>query len=178
LRKELLDGVRDRRALFSALLYPLLGPLLSGLLFGFIADKQRGAAEVPMPIAGQQHAPELVEWLTTAGVEVVDAPADPRAAVREGEVPFVIVVPESFGDSLARGTTVKLELIVDGSRNDSRPAAGHAQKLLEYFGHDISSRRLIARGIDPEVVQPIWVTEVEDASEQEPATSMFALVPA
>jgi sodium transport system permease protein len=177
LRKELLDGVRDRRALFSALLYPLLGPLLSGLLFGFIADKQRDAAEVPMPVAGQEHAPELVEWLTTAGVEIVDAPADPRAAVRDGEVPFVVVVPENFGESLAKGTTIKLELIVDGSRNDSRPAVSHAQKLLDYYGNDLASRRLLARGIDPEVVKPIWVTEVEVASEQELATSVFVFVP-
>lgn len=177
LRKELLDGVRDRRALFSALLYPLLGPLLSGLLFGFIADKQRTAAEVPMPIAGQEHAPELVEWLTTAGVEIVEAPADPRAAVREGEVPFVVVVPESFGESLAQGTTAKLELIVDGSRNDKRPAVAHAQELLQYFGHDLASRRLLARGIDPEIVRPIGVTQVEVASEQELATSVFAFVP-
>jgi sodium transport system permease protein len=177
LRKELLDGVRDRRALFSALLYPLLGPLLSGMLFGFIADKQRAAAEVPMPIAGQQHAPELVEWLTVAGVEVVDAPADPRAAVRDGEVPFVVVIPESFGDNLARGSTIKLELIVDGSRNDSRPAVGHAQKLLNYYGEDLTSRRLLARGVDPEVVKPIVVAEIEVASEQELATSVFAFVP-
>ena len=46
LRKELLDGVRDRRSLFSALLYPLLGPLCFGLLFGFMADKQRDASDV------------------------------------------------------------------------------------------------------------------------------------
>ncbi|MFO7565748.1 MAG: ABC transporter permease subunit [Enhygromyxa sp.] len=177
LRKELLDGVRDRRSLFSMLLYPLLGPLLSGMLFGFIADKQRSAAEVPMPIAGQQHAPELVEWLTVAGVEVVDPPDDPRAAVRAGEVPFVVVVPESFGESVAQGTTVQLELIVDGSRNDSRPAVGHAQKLLNYFGEDLSNRRLLARGIDPELVKPIRVAEVEVASEQELATSVFGFVP-
>lgn len=177
LRKELLDGVRDRRALFSALLYPLLGPLLSGLLFGFMADKQRDAADVPVPIAGQEHAPELVEWLTTAGVEVVDAPDNPREAVREGEVPFVVVVPESFGESLAKGTTAKLQLIVDGSRNDSRPAVARAQELLEYFGHDIAGRRLLARGIDPEVIKPIGVMQVEVASEQELATSVFAFVP-
>ncbi len=177
LRKELLDGVRDRRALFSALLYPLLGPLLSGLLFGFIADKQREAADVPMAIAGQEHGPELVEWLTTAGVEVIEAPDDPRAAVREGEVPFVVVVPDEFGDALAKGRSVELELIVDGSRNDNRAAVGHAQKLLDYFGEDIASRRMLARGIDPEVVHPIAVTEVEVASEQELATSVFAFVP-
>lgn len=177
LRKELLDGVRDRRALFSALLYPLLGPLLSGLLFGFIADKQRDAAEVAVPIAHQEAAPELIEWLTRAGVEVVDAPDDPRAAVREGEVPFVVVIPEDFGEDLAEGRPIAVELIVDGSRNDSRPSVGRAQYLLSRFGEDIAGRRLLARGIDPQIIKPIEVSEVEVASDQELATSVFAFVP-
>lgn len=177
LRKELLDGVRDRRALFSALLYPLLGPLLSGLLFGFMADKQRDAAEVPVAIAGQERAPELVNWLELHGVEVVEAPAEPRAAVREGAVPFVISVPEGFTSDLAAGTPARLELIVDGSRNDSRPAVAHAQKLLDYYGKDIASRRLLARGVAPELIHPVLVAEVEVASEQELAASVFAFVP-
>jgi sodium transport system permease protein len=177
LRKELLDGVRDRRALFSALLYPLLGPLLSGLLFGFMADKHRDAAEVPVPIVGQERAPDLVEWLELHGVEVAEPPADPRAAVREGAVPFVLSVPEGFDEHLAEGTPARLELIVDGSRNDSRPAVAHAEKLLEYYGNDIANRRLLARGVDPNIIHPVVVAEVEVASHHELATSVFAFVP-
>ncbi|PRQ06925.1 ABC transporter permease [Enhygromyxa salina] len=177
LRKELLDGVRDRRALFSALLYPLLGPLLSGLLFGFMADKQRDAADVPVPIVHQDRAPELVEWLAGHGVTVVDAPEQPREAVREGEVPFVLSVPEGFEASLAQGTPAQLELIVDGSRNDSRAAISHVQKLLGYYGKELAGQRLLARGIDPEIMHPVIVAEVEVASDQELAASVFAFVP-
>lgn len=177
LRKELLDGVRDRRALFSALLYPLLGPLLSGLLFGFMADKQRDAADVPVPIVGREHAPELAEWLEARGVELVEGPEDPRTAVREGEVPFVLSVPEDFADSFARGSPAKLELIVDGSRNDARPSVTHVQKLLDHYAEDIANRRLIARGVEPDVIHPLHVAEVEVASEQELAASVFAFVP-
>jgi sodium transport system permease protein len=177
LRKELLDGVRDRRALFSALLYPLLGPLLSGLLFGFMADKQRDAADVPVPIVGRDHAPELAEWLEARGVELVEGPADPRAAVRDGEVPFVLSVPEGYADSFARGSPAMIELIVDGSRNDARPSVTHIQKLLDYYGNDIANRRLIARGVEPDIIHPLKVSEVEVASEQELAASVFAFVP-
>jgi sodium transport system permease protein len=177
LRKELLDGVRDRRALFSALLYPLLGPLLSGLLFGFMADKQRDAADVPVPIVGRDHAPELAEWLEARGVELVEGPEDPRAAVRDGEVPFVLEIPEDFTDSFARGSPAKLELIVDSSRNDSRPSIAHVQKMLAHYGEDIANRRLIVRGVDPDIIHPVKVAEVEVASEQELAASVFAFVP-
>lgn len=177
LRKELLDGVRDRRSLLSALLYPLLGPLLSGLLFGFMADQQRDAADVPVPIVGAEHAPDLVRWFNTKGVEIVDAPADPQAAVRSGEVPLVLSVPEDFAENFATGTPAKLELIVDGSRNDSRPAVAHVQELLESYGQGIADRRLLARGVDPTIVHPVKVAQVEVASDQQLATSMFAFVP-
>ena len=177
LRKELLDGVRDRRALFSALIYPLIGPLLSGLLFGFVASEQRDAAQVWVVVAGQERAPELVEWLGYKGVEVVEAPADPHAAVREGEVPFVLRVPEDFTDDLADGRTAQLELIVDGSRSETRAAIAHLQKLLDYYGHGLASQRLILRGVDPQIMTPMVVTQVEVASEQELATRAFAFVP-
>lgn len=177
LRKELLDGVRDRRALFSALLYPLLGPLLSGLLFGFIANQQREAVQVSVPIVSQDRAPELVEWLEHHAVEVVEAPADPAAAVRGGEVPFVLSVPEGFRQRLAEGRPAPLELIVDGSRNDSRPAVAQIQRLLDYYGAELAHQRLILRGVDPQIIKPVIVSEVEVASEQELATNVFAFVP-
>ncbi len=177
LRKELLDGVRDRRALFSALLYPLIGPLLSGFLFGFIADKQREAADVPIPIAGAEHAPELVDWLRMHGASVVEAPEDPQQAVRSGEVAFVLDVPESFGERLASAEPLELMLIVDGSRNDSRAAISHVQKQLDRFGMELAGQRLIARGLDPVLLKPMVVKEVEVASEAQLATSLFSFVP-
>ena len=38
-RKELTDGLRDRRSLFSALIFPLVGPLLVVVMFRFIAEQ-------------------------------------------------------------------------------------------------------------------------------------------
>jgi sodium transport system permease protein len=176
-RKELLDGLRDRRSLFSTLLYPLFGPLLSGLLFGFIADQQRGAADVAIPIAGAEHGPELVEWLEVQGATIIEAPEDPEAAVRAGEAPFVVVIPEHFGERLVAGDPIELQLIVDGSRNDNRAAVNHVEKQLDSYARELASLRLLARGIDPMVMVPVKVHQVEVASEQQLATSLFSFVP-
>ncbi len=40
-RKELLDGVRDRRSIMSALIAPLLWPLMIVLIFNTLADQRR-----------------------------------------------------------------------------------------------------------------------------------------
>ncbi len=180
LRKELIDGLRDRRALLSALLYPLLGPLLSGLMFGFMADQQREAADVPLPVMGAEYGPELVDWLEGHGAEVVPGPEDleaARAAVHRGDLPFVIVIPERFGDQLAIAEPIAIDLVVDGSRNDSRASIGRAKNLLQHYGSELASQRLLARGIDPAVAQPLRVSEVEVASEQQMAANLFMFVP-
>ena len=176
-RKELRDGLRDRRSLLSALLYPLIGPLVCGLLFSFLAEQQRDATHVPIPVVGQERAPELINWLGVQGAEVVEAPADPRAAVREGQVPFVVYIPEGHREHLREGQTTKIELIVDGSRNDTRAAVARVTKLLNYYGSEIATKRLLARGISPEVAHPLIVAEVEVASEQELAANLFAFIP-
>ncbi|NNL30611.1 MAG: ABC transporter permease, partial [Gemmatimonadetes bacterium] len=53
-RKEMLDAVRDRRSLTSALIFPLFAPLMITLLFGTIAARERGAREVDFPIQGAE----------------------------------------------------------------------------------------------------------------------------
>ena len=176
-RKELLDGLRDRRALFSTLLYPLFGPLLSGMLFGFIADQKREAADVPIPIAGSEHAPELVEYLEAHNATVVAAPADPEQAVRSGEVPCVVEVPEDFGAKLAAGEPIGLALVVDSSRNDTHAAVAHVESELDDYARSLASMRLLARGIDPSVMWAVKVNKREVASEQQLATSLFSFVP-
>src|SRR6186713_3369799 len=84
IRKELKDSLRDRRALFSIAFSIVIGPLLIGFMMNRIADRQREAENVEIPVAGAQYAPALVEWLEQqAGVTVKPAPSDAEAAVRD-----------------------------------------------------------------------------------------------
>ena len=72
IRKELKDSLRDRRALFSIAFSIVVGPALVGFMMNRIADRQREAEHVEIPVVGQQHAPALVEWLRQqAGVQIV-----------------------------------------------------------------------------------------------------------
>ena len=48
MRKELLDGLRDRRSLVSALLFPLFGPVLVGLMFSYVVRSQ--SVEAPLSL--------------------------------------------------------------------------------------------------------------------------------
>ena len=75
MRKELRDGVRDRRAVFSLLFGATVGPLLVGAILTFMAGRVRDAQDVSIPVVGGTHAPALVQWLRQQpGVTVTPGP--------------------------------------------------------------------------------------------------------
>jgi sodium transport system permease protein len=63
-RKEWTDAFRDRRALYALVFGSLFGPAMIGFMFSQIANQQKGAQEIKVPVVGRQHAPILVNWLT------------------------------------------------------------------------------------------------------------------
>ena len=44
--KELVDGLRDKRSVFSALLFPLLGPILVMFLLNTQAERRRDSLDI------------------------------------------------------------------------------------------------------------------------------------
>jgi sodium transport system permease protein len=79
LRKELMDGKRDKRSIRSVVFSALIGPVMLGFLFNNLASEQRNAREIKVPVVGAQYAPAFIDWLNQqSGVEVITGPADPE----------------------------------------------------------------------------------------------------
>ncbi|HET6584956.1 MAG TPA: hypothetical protein VFG69_15980, partial [Nannocystaceae bacterium] len=116
LRKELVDALRDKRSLLSALVFPLVGPLMVVVLFRVIIEKQDVDEPVKLPIVGAEHAPGLVAFLGEHDIEVQPAPDDPETAVKTGQAPAVLVVPPEYGERFRAGKVAEVELLVDRSR--------------------------------------------------------------
>ena len=177
-RKELVDGIRDRRSVMSALLPPLMWPLMILVMMNFIAEKRRKADDIKMPIVGAQHAETLVDWLKQQrGVEVVDGPEDPYEAVREGDENFVVVIPEDYNELFAQSKPVEIELVIDRSDDDAGAFVRRARGLLTGYGREIGMLRLVARGVSPLVASPIRIDEVDVSSSQQRAAMVMAFLP-
>ena len=96
-RKELMDAFRDKRSIYSVVIGAMVGPIMIGFLLNRIADQQRGAQEIQVPVVGREHAPVLVNWLEQQpGVEITAGPKDAEAAVRDRKLDFVLVIPKEF----------------------------------------------------------------------------------
>ena len=154
-RKELIDALRDRRSIISALVPLAIIPVLLFFSLDSVADRVESGREIRVPVTGAEHGRPLVEWLDRqTGIEIEAGPADPRAEVSEGSFSFVVVIPDNFGERFARSRTAEVQIVVDGSDDRASQAARRVRSLIQAYSQMIGSQRLIVRGVSPEVIRP------------------------
>ncbi|MEN5059608.1 ABC transporter permease [Luteimonas sp. TWI1416] len=169
MRKELLDIGRDRRTLFMAL---LLGPLLYPVLMtgmNVMMEKRAKTEQdriLEVPVLGAAHAPNLVAHLATMGIVAVDAPDDLDAAIARQDVDVAIEIPASFAEDWQAGRPATVEVISDSTQRNAQTPATRVRVAIASYGQQVGALRLLARGIDASVVQPIAVGTRDMASEE------------
>jgi sodium transport system permease protein len=178
LLKELRDAFRDRRAITSVLLSVLVGPAIAGFLMFRIADRERFPDDVRVPVVGSQNAPALMDWLgQQSGVTIVPGPSEPEQAVLNEEEAVVVIVPADFVERFRSSRPARIRIVSDSSRNDVRGEVERVRRLLQQYGAQIGSLRLIARGVSPAVATPLEVTDVEVSTAQQRAARILGIVP-
>ena len=180
LRKELLDGIRDRRALASVLLFgPLFGPVLLGVMLAVGIEVGLDDAERPIrvPVIGGQSAPNLMNHLSQYLIDVDhDAYAEIEALredVRSGALNVGLVVAEDFGEALQSGAPARLWVVADDSNTSAHNSAGRLRRALNAYGRMVADARLHLRGIDPAFTKPLAVLSDDQST---PASRAVALL--
>ncbi len=177
-RKELMDGLRDKRSIWSLVFSSLVGPLLIGYMFTAIAERQRGADEVKLPVVGAEHAPAFMDWLgQQSGVEIVPGPPDAEQAVRQRKQDVVLIIDKEFSDKFSRSLPAPVKLVADETRDTARPKVRRVRALIAAYSSGIGSLRLIARGVSPTVASVIRVDDVEVSSSQQRAARILNFLP-
>ena len=162
--KELVDSLRERRALVSALVFgPLFGPILFVLITSYAVNLQIDEAEqsIVVPIIDGEGADNLVSHLFGRQIDVdqdrfsdVDALRD---AVRKGEVDVGLVVDPDFGEALSTGEPARLWIVADTANNTARRSVTRLRSALDEYGFGIGLQRLALRGVDPSLAIPLAV---------------------
>ena len=169
-RKEVLENLRDRRTMLSAFLFvPLLGPIMFSAMTAFIVDRAVGEADerLRLPVIGAEYAPNLLQFAEENGAEVVKLNVtvdEARALVRSGREQFVLAISRNLGEQLKAGDAAVIELISDSSNNKAQRFVSRARGLLDGYGTKLGAVRLLARGIDPGVVAPFDVRNIDVAT--------------
>jgi sodium transport system permease protein len=165
--KEIIDNIRDRRTLGSALIMgPIFGPVLFSFVINLSVERSLESAEktLELPVIGQEYAPNLLSYLNSRNIDAVDGPEDMSAAmdaVKTGVHDVVLVIPEEFGQQLADMVPAKVEIVADQANNDAERDARRVRNALRGYNQQLAGLRVVARGINPMALRPLNIDEVD-----------------
>jgi sodium transport system permease protein len=165
--KEFKENLRDRRTLFSALVFgPLLFPILFAAALHFSIGQGAAKRDTPVALAVSHpdRAPNLLAFLHEYGVNVQPLNVDDagaRSAIHEHRQTLVLLITEDFGKRLESGDPAPLALYADSSDTSNARNLGRVKLLLEQYGVLIARLRITARGIDPLVLSPIALQDID-----------------
>ena len=165
--KEIIDNLRDRRTLASAL---IMGPIFGPALFAFAINLsieqsiENSERAMELPVVGAQYAPNLMRYLQSENIDVVDAPGDKAQAIEAvttGSSDVILVIPEDFGEQLASTTPARVELLSDQANTDAEREARRLRGALSSYSQQLATLRLLVRGVNPAVLRPINIDEID-----------------
>lgn len=206
-RKELIDAIRDRRALLALLLFPIIGPFVIYFMFNTIVDIADEAKDLTLPVVGAEYAPDLIDFIRQSGIQVEQLvekqiPAkgsvktaekvedqntpytypltlhvDLRKKIEDRTYDFVLVIPKDFSSRMAQSRTVNIELFHESSRATAQSKVGRVQQVISYWSQETATLRLMARGISPTIVRPLSIQRIDVASPQARAQRLLGVIP-
>jgi ABC-2 type transport system permease protein len=167
-RKETRQILRDRRTLVLILVMPILLTFLFGK-----ALETGGLRQIPSVILNLDGSPEsnaIVTAFSTYDEVHIQAEVDTLEEAQErlarGGIKAAIVIPRDFMKQIEAGEEVQLQLLLDGTDNNSAPIVeGVAQRVIQRYNAERAVRGLWARGVRPDrgrrLIQPVYVqTEI------------------
>ncbi|MBL4613345.1 MAG: ABC transporter permease [Magnetovibrio sp.] len=175
-KKELRDHTRDRRSLLLALIYPMLGPLLVAVGLSIAGKTLQGdfrAQFITIPVIGLDHAPALRDHLQANNIRFMAAPDDKEAAVRDGRVPVVMIVPQS-----ARGQDrFTVELITNLGRVDNLKVTARLLRTISAYNEMIAEQKARDAGLAEGYGVPIKIKRTNVARDANIAVFFYNMIP-
>lgn len=156
LRKELIDAARDKRSVMAGLYYAIGTPLLMCGMFMLLIGQMSSPEDLNIKIDNRERAPDLVKYLSSQGITHGDD-QDKSLDVKD----IRLIFSDDYAAQMAKGLSAEVTLVADNSNEKLQNSIRRLEKNLQTYSAEMGSLRLIARGIDPRVIQPIKVN-VED----------------
>ena len=166
--KEFKETLRDKRSLGVLVLFTLMYPLMLGyILHQQIERATRPEREgIELAVIGGAQAPTLMAQLGQKNITVHDtAPLDEEAIgelLRLRKVAAVLRLPEKFGADYQAMRPARVELWYDSAaEQDGRH---DIEDVLQAYGANIASARLLAHGVSPATLSPVQVQRYDTGS--------------
>jgi sodium transport system permease protein len=167
-RKELIETLRERRVLISLLLGPLFGPAIFAVMINITVSRNLSSVDelLTIPMVGAERAPNLVAFLHARNVDPLeqhDVTSVDEAArlVATGVHDVVLVIDETFAEEFGTDRAARVALVFDRSKSRAATRIGRVRGAIDAYGQQIGTLRLVANGVDPSLLRPLVVDELD-----------------
>lgn len=158
LSKELKEAFRDKRAMMMAMMMAVMAPVM---IFAMSKVMIKEAVETPaiyLKITGSEYAPKLVKALNNENIFLFsDAPNSEKIIWDERNLSLTI--PEKFNQNMLEGKPIDLYLSADYSEKANMSPVRRIKNTINHYAQVIGYKRLLVRGIDARLLQPIKIIE-------------------
>jgi sodium transport system permease protein len=167
--KEFRETLRDRRSLGLLAMFTLMYPAMLGyILHSQIERATRPEREgIELTVIGAARAPTLMAQLKQKNIEVREAgPMDEpaiEALLRARKTVAVLRLTDHFSDDYQAMRPARVELWFD-SASDTRLQQRDIEEVLDAYGSNVASARLLAHGVSPAALAPIQVQRYDTSS--------------
>ena len=178
-RKEIIDSLRDRKALRQALAVPLLVGIFYAVFNPLINSTIVARAKEPVniPAQGIENAgPALLGTLKQFGITLTPYTGDLRAVVARGEEGAGLIIPAGFTGAISSEQPAHLTLLTNqtaGGIFGGRFSSERLDLALKTFEQTEVARRVQARNMDPALLSPVAL-DTQDLATPEQLAGVFA----
>jgi sodium transport system permease protein len=173
--KELIDAVRDKRALRLAFLPPVYMVVFFSLGIGFAIHLQKNVQHnIELNVSGS--APELVAWLEENQINIKTYDQDLYQAVEAGELEIGLSLPAEQPAPGAK-EPLPVALVYNAANQNVHGPLGTVRNLIYQYSSRNAAVNVMARGLSPELIAPVHIKETNVASEQQMGGLILAGVP-
>ncbi|RUO78724.1 ABC transporter permease [Pseudidiomarina taiwanensis] len=168
--KELKDAVRDKRSVMAAMSYAFFGPLLMAAAFYMLISQLTSESDVEIDLKGTEAAPAFTQFLAERGIVQRDKPWP------AGREPIVLEIDPEWADKIARAEPVAVTLTADFSAQKQRADIRRVEAAVNAYSSQLGSMRLLMRGLDPRLMQPLDLVKQDTATKGSRAVLLMGSV--
>ena len=169
--KEWRDSLRDSKSLRMTLLMPVyfVGVFVASSLFIIHMSNQSKATNnepIKLAVVGAEQLPSLIDWLQERGVQVDAVGDDAYQKVETGELGYALVIPNDAREKFATGESIELALVFDATNGKLQGAIHFVRQQIWSWNGRMGSLRLLSRGISPGIANPVFIRDLNIASDE------------
>lgn len=160
--KELKEAFRDKRALMVALSMGLLAPVMIMVMSKFAIKQAVDNPAIYVKFTGQEHAPKLIKAFKDENIlSFADVPDDERRTWEDKNV--VVIIPDNYATDMMDGKPIDIILRADFSEKSLTSPLRRIKDEIRSFSMAIGYKRLLVRGVDVKLLQPLILQQQDTA---------------